>query len=226
VEKILVIEDERDVAEALRYNLERAGFAVNCSHDGASGLRQALGLKPSLVVLDLMLPGMNGLEVCRELRAHPAGLGIPVLMLTAKAEESDKVAGLEVGADDYMTKPFSMRELVARVRALLRRASQAAVASQAFSFPGLEVDQASHEVRVAGRPVALTPREFKLLTFFCERQGKLVTREALLAEVWDSAVEVETRTVDVHILRLRDKLGAAGKLIGTVRGFGYRFKPS
>ncbi|HWO70009.1 MAG TPA: response regulator transcription factor, partial [Actinomycetota bacterium] len=202
---ILVVEDEASLADAVRYNLEREGFRVAVAADGPSALERFEAERPGLVILDLMLPGMSGLDVCREIRARSP---VPIVILTAKDAEADKVAGLELGADDYVTKPFSMRELVSRVRAHLRRAGMPAPAAAEEVLRGgpVEMDVARHEVRVRGEPVALPPKEFELLEVFLRRRGRLLTREFLIEEVWGPDYFGDTRTLDVHVKRLRRKI--------------------
>jgi DNA-binding response OmpR family regulator len=229
-EKILVVDDEKDLVDLVCYNLEKAGYRTLRAYDGDAALRKALAEGPDALVLDLMLPQMDGWEVLKRLRADPKGAKLPVVLLTARGEETDKVLGLELGADDYLTKPFSPRELVARVRALLRRsrpapAAASAVSGPAMSFEGLEIDPASHEVRVKKKLVELTAREFQLLAYFAARPGRVVTRELLLEELWQMDPDVETRTVDVHMRRLRQKLGSLAGMLKTVRGVGYKFAP-
>ncbi len=228
-EKILVVDDEKDLVDLVCYNLEKAGFRTLRALDGEAALRKVQAESPDAVVLDLMLPLLDGWGVLKRLRAEARTAKLPVLMLTARGEETDKVLGLELGADDYLTKPFSPRELVARVRALLRRAKPAPPLSAApgpsLSFEGLEIDPGSHEVRVKKKSVELTAREFQLLEFFAKRPGRVVTRELLLEELWQMDPDVETRTVDVHMRRLRQKLGPAADMLKTVRGVGYKFAP-
>jgi len=224
---ILVVEDEGSLADALRYNLEREGFRVALAADGPSALERFEAERPALVILDLMLPGMSGLDVCREIRARSA---VPILILTAKDAEADKVAGLELGADDYVTKPFSMRELVSRVRAHLRRAGMLspAAAEEVLRGGPVEMDVARHEVRVRGEPVALPPKEFELLEALVRRPGRLLTRERLIDEVWGPGYVGDTRTLDVHVKRLRRKIEEDPHRpihLVTVRGLGYKFVP-
>jgi len=229
MDTILIVDDEHDITDLVAYNLTKAGYRVDKAHDGVEALRLAQARPPRLVVLDLMLPGMDGLEVCRRLRAEARTRSIPILMLTAKGEETDKVVGLEMGADDYLTKPFSPRELVARVRALLRRAKPSegpGEASARFEVEGLTLDESRHEVAVKGKAVELTAKEFSLLAYLGTRPGRVVTRDTLLDQVWGMDSDVETRTVDVHMRRLREKLGPAAKHLTTVRGVGYKFKES
>jgi DNA-binding response OmpR family regulator len=228
-EKILVVDDEKDLVDLVCYNLEKAGFRSIRAYDGEAALRKAQTEGPDAVILDVMLPLLDGWETLKRLRADARGAKVPVLMLTARGEESDKVLGLELGADDYLSKPFSPRELVARVRALLRRARPSAPSTPApgpsLSYEGLEIDPAAHEVRVKKKPVELTAREFQLLEYFAARPGRVVTRELLLEELWKMDPDVETRTVDVHMRRLRQKLGPVAMMLKTVRGVGYKFAP-
>jgi phosphate regulon transcriptional regulator PhoB len=222
--KVLVIDDEKDIVALLRYHLEKAGFQCVEGMDGAAALRLIREHHPDLVILDLMLPGMDGLEICRQLRQDAATVRLPILMLTAKAEEVDRVVGLEVGADDYVVKPFSPRELIARIKAILRRAQEPADLS-VHRVGDLEVDEARHAAAVQGAPVELTAKEFALLCALMRARGRVLNREQLLEGVWGyaDAAEIESRTVDVHIRRLREKLGAEAKRIVTVKGVGYRF---
>jgi DNA-binding response OmpR family regulator len=208
-------------------HLERDGFRCRTAANGADALREAKAAVPDLVVLDLMLPGLDGLEVCRRLRADVDTARVPIIMLTAKADEVDRVVGLELGADDYVAKPFSPKELVARVRAVLRRARPAADARVVSAGP-LALDPARHVVTLHGQPLVLTPKEFDLLQVLLESAGRVLSREYLLNRVWGyaRADEIESRTVDVHIRRLRAKLGATGERITTVKTVGYRFEPS
>jgi two-component system response regulator RegX3 len=222
---VLLIEDEPSLAEAVRYNLEREGIRVEVADDGTEGLSQFRTGKPAVVLLDLMLPGMSGIDVCKAIRAESA---VPIIMLTAKDTESDKVVGLEMGADDYVTKPFSMRELVSRVRAQLRRASmtEPATIADALSSGKVTVDSERHEVTISGTPISMTPKEFALLELLMERKGKLVTRDYLIEEVWGPDYVGDTKTLDVHIRRLREKVEDDPKnpvSILTVRGLGYKF---
>ncbi|HXF71768.1 MAG TPA: response regulator transcription factor [Actinomycetota bacterium] len=222
---VLVVEDEASLADAVRYNLEREGFRVAIAADGPSALERFQAERPGLVILDLMLPGMSGLDVCREIRARSA---VPIVILTAKDAEADKVAGLELGADDYVTKPFSMRELVSRVRAHLRRAGILAPAAAEEVLRGgpVELDVARHEARVRGEPVPLPPKEFELLEAFLRRRGRLLTRTFLIEEVWGPDYVGDTRTLDVHVKRLRRKIERdphRPEHLLTVRGLGYKF---
>ncbi len=221
-ELVMVIEDEKEIRDLLRYNLEKAGFRVAAFDDGEAGLEQLFASRPDLVVLDLMLPGRNGLEILREVRGEPATSDLPVLVLTARGAEMDKLLGFEHGADDYLTKPFSPRELVARVRALLRRARPAG-AGRVIVQGGLRIDPDAREVAIGGRRVVLTPREFDLLAFLARHTGRVVSRDELLRKVWGYDFLGETRTVDVHVRRLRMKLGEEQPFIETVTGAGYKF---
>jgi two-component system phosphate regulon response regulator PhoB len=219
--KILIIEDENDVADLLALSLRKGGFKVSTATDGASGLQNARDDRPDFVILDLMLPKMSGLEVCRILKSDSATSHIPVLMLTARAEEIDRIVGLEFGADDYVTKPFSPREIMLRIRAILRRGEKPEETLQAGS---ISIDPARHQVRVNGKRVHLTSLEFKLLRTLMHRRGRVQDRDKLLNDVWGYESVIDTRTVDTHVRRLREKLGKAGDAIETVRGFGYRLR--
>jgi two-component system alkaline phosphatase synthesis response regulator PhoP len=228
-EKILVVEDERDIARMIEYNLKKEGYRTVLVHDGSYAAATAAKEKPALVLLDLMLPGVDGLEICRRLKADAKTSAIPIIMLTAKGEESDKVLGLGLGADDYVTKPFSLKELLARVQAVLRRSSVKAAASQApekLKAGELELDAAKVEVRLRGAALELTSKEFELLKALMAGGDRVLTREELLEKAWgvDSSLEVETRTVDVHIGTLRKKLKREGQRIVTVKNYGYRFE--
>lgn len=228
MKRILLIEDDADIALSLRYNLEKDGsFEVATVRDGEAGLRAALDRGPDLVLLDLNLPGMDGLEVCRRLRASKSTSEIPIIMITARAEESQRVSGLDQGADDYITKPFSLREVQARVRAVLRRAGPEATERGSLSDPPLVLDLEARRVTVEGREVALTRREFDLLADLLRHRGRVRTRERLLEKVWGYDYPGETRTVDVHVRRLRQKLGPAIEpRLETVVGVGYRWRGS
>jgi two-component system phosphate regulon response regulator PhoB len=219
--KILIIEDESDVADLLTLNLRKAGFRTSTAADGASGLQKARDARPDFIILDLMLPKMSGLEVCKILKGDTATSPIPILMLTAKAEEIDRIVGLEFGADDYVTKPFSPREIVLRIRAILRRGEKPEETLQAGA---ISIDPARHQVRANGKLVHLTSIEFKLLQKLMQRRGRVQDRDRLLNEVWGYEAVIDTRTVDTHVRRLREKLGKAGDVIETVRGFGYRLR--
>ena len=220
---ILIIEDESDVADLLTLNLRKAGFRISTAADGASGLQKARDDRPDFIVLDLMLPKMSGLEVCRILKSDTATRHIPILMLTAKAEEIDRIVGLEFGADDYVTKPFSPREVVLRIKAILRRAEGGAE-DERLSAGSIVIDPARHEVSVHGKRVNLTSLEFKLLRTLMQRRGRVQARDRLLNDVWGYESVIDTRTVDTHVRRLRKKLGKAADVIESVRGFGYRLR--
>jgi len=224
--RILVVEDEPDVVELLEFNLRGAGFEVVSAGDGAEALKKAREQTPALVILDLMLPEVDGLEVCKILRRHPATAAIPIIMLTAKASEIDRVLGLELGADDYVTKPFSPRELVLRVKALLRRGATVEKKEDVLHLGELVIDIPRHSVIAQGKPVDLTATEFKLLTTLAQRRGRVQSREQLLQDVWEYDNLIDTRTVDTHMRRLREKLGKAARFLDTVRGVGYRFVES
>lgn len=222
---ILIVEDERDLLDTLDYNLQREGYRTRCAATGAEAMTLANERPlPDLVVLDLMLPDMSGTEVCRSLRSSDVTRNVPVLMLTAKGEEIDRVVGFEVGADDYVCKPFSVRELSLRIRAILRRSQSTDVETEQMEFGRLRVDASAHRCWVDDEEVQLTALEFKLLTTLMRRRGRVQTREVLLTDVWGFSAEVTTRTVDTHVKRLRQKIGDAGRYIETLRGVGYRFR--
>jgi two-component system, OmpR family, phosphate regulon response regulator PhoB len=223
---VLIIEDEPDIRGLLAFHLEREGYVVTKSSNGAQGLHLARSAPPDLILLDLMLPEMDGLEVCRRLRQDPVTQAVPLVMLTARGDEVDRVLGLELGADDYVVKPFSPREVVARVRAVLRRSRPAAAGSTPVRVGPLQIDAAAHIVTVDGVAIHLTRREFDLLRALVEARGRVLSREFLLDHVWGytAAGEIESRTVDVHVRRLRQKLGPFGRRIGTVTGVGYRLE--
>ena len=223
-EKILLIEDDADISELLQYNFEREGYKVFIAGDGELGLRQASQLVPDLIVLDLMLPGLDGLSVCRKLRAHPQTQEIPIVILTAKGEESDVVIGLEMGADDYVTKPFSPKELLARIRAVLRRPRQtpATSGSGRRSVGPVTIDQERHEVWLFKEPLVLTLAEYRLLSTLISRPGRVFTREQLLEKITGGEAYVIDRNVDVHVRAIRKKLGDEAEFIITVRGVGYK----
>ena len=222
--KILVVDDEPDALEILGFKLKEAGYVPLFAKDGARALTAAREERPALIVLDLMLPEVDGLEVCKILRRDPMTATIPILMLTAKASEMDRVLGLELGADDYVTKPFSPRELVLRIRKLLARVRAADEPQAQMRFGDLEIDAARHEVRMAGERLTLTATEFKLLEILARRRGRVQTRERLLQDVWGYENPIDSRTVDTHMRRLREKIGAAADYLETIRGVGYRFK--
>jgi two-component system alkaline phosphatase synthesis response regulator PhoP len=223
-ETILVIEDEKNILELVKYNLEQEGFRVLAASKGNAGLETALKEKPSLVILDLMLPEMNGLEICKTLKRNDRTRLIPIIMLTAKGTESDKVVGLELGADDYITKPFSPRELAARVKAVLRR-SQEKSPEEILRSGTIELDVTKHELRLKGKSVEITAKEFELLRALMSSKARVLTREVLLSKVWgyENSVNIETRTVDMHIGQLRKKIGKEAERIVTVKSIGYRF---
>jgi DNA-binding response OmpR family regulator len=220
---VLVVEDDPDIAESLTYNLQREGLETRVAASGEQGLTAALdgGGPPALIILDLMLPGMSGQELCRRLRREPATRRTPIIMLTAKAAEADRVAGLDLGADDYVTKPFSVKELLARVRAVLRRADEGA--AERYEDGRLVVEYADFRASCDGEPVTLTKKEFELLSMLARNAGRVVTRQRLLDGVWGYDHYGDARTLDVHIRRLRQKLGPCGEAIETVVGVGYRF---
>jgi len=223
---ILVAEDESDMLNLIGQSLQQAGYGVLRASDGASALSQARQAGPALVVLDLMIPEVSGLDVCKRLKSDPATAHIPIIVLTAKAEEVDRILGLELGADDYVTKPFSPRELVLRIQSVLRRSSVAPEPQQVLRAGVVEVDRGRHEVRVESVAVEFTATEFNLLVLLMERRGRVQSRDALLNDVWGYESAIDTRTVDTHIRRVREKLGPAADYVETVRGFGYRFSDS
>jgi two-component system phosphate regulon response regulator PhoB len=222
-QKILVVDDEPEAIELVEFNLKQAGFDVASAADGAEALKKARALQPSLIVLDLMLPEMDGLEVCKILRREPATKAIPIIMLTAKAAEIDRVLGLELGADDYLTKPFSPRELVLRVKKVLQRGRAEDDEEKTMKFGDLLIDTPRHLVSWRGKAIELTATEFKLLSVLAKRRGRVQSRDQLLRDVWEYDSLIDTRTVDTHMRRLREKLGPAAKFLDTVRGVGYRF---
>lgn len=232
-DRILVVEDESNIQELIKYNLEKNGYKVILADNGTAGLNEALSNVPDLILLDLMLPGLDGLEVCKRLRADKRTRRVPIFMLTAKSEELDKVLGLELGADDYITKPFSIKELVARIRAALRRVeedrdegSQAVEGSKLIKVKDIEIDSEKYEVKKNGEKLSLTLKEFELLKMLVENRGKVLTRDFLLDKIWGYDYVGETRTVDVHIRHVRQKLKdeeGCNPLIETIRGVGYRF---
>jgi DNA-binding response OmpR family regulator len=221
--KILVVDDEPDALELIKFNLKAAGYDVVTAADGDEALKKARALLPALIVLDVMLPEVDGLEVCKILRRDTRVSATPIIMLTAKAAEIDRVLGLELGADDYVTKPFSPRELVLRVKRLLRTDPAAPVKQDEIVLKELRLDVPRHQATVRSRPVDLTATEFKLLTVLAQRRGRVQSREQLLQDVWEYDNLIDTRTVDTHMRRLREKLGPAARYLDTVRGVGYRF---
>jgi len=221
-QKILVVDDETDVIDMLIINLRAAGFEVVAVEDGASALTKARSESPALIILDLMLPKMSGLEVCKVLKSDAATRHIPIIMLTAKAEEVDKIVGLELGADDYVTKPFSPRELILRVNRSLRRGKDKTPGVEKITIGDLMLDHTRHVVQVKNQPVDLTATEFRLLALLMDRRGRVQGRDRLLNDVWGYESIIDTRTVDTHVRRLREKLGPLASYIETVRGVGYR----
>jgi two-component system phosphate regulon response regulator PhoB len=224
-ERILVVDDERDITALVAYHLAKAGYRVTTASTGSAALEAARAERPDLVVLDLMLPGRSGFDVLDELRRDEATREAGIIVLTARRDEADRIKGLAGGADDYLTKPFSPDELVLRIGAVLRRLQAPAVAGGSVLTAGsLTVDRAAHVAKVSGKPVELTPIEYRLLLALLERRGRVQTRRQLLETVWEADPDIQTRTVDMHVQRLRAKLGRDGRLIETVRGFGYRFR--
>jgi two-component system, OmpR family, phosphate regulon response regulator PhoB len=224
--RILVVEDESDIAALVSYHLTKEGYRARTAGGGEEAIEAIALEKPDLIILDLMLPGFSGYEVLQEIRRRPEMYDVPVVILTARRDEADRVRGLELGADDYVTKPFSPRELVLRVGAVLRRAQSPAVAGggRTLKAGGIIVDISAMRVLVHEEEIELTPTEFRLLVALMERRGRVQTRQQLLEVAWDIHARIETRTVDMHVQRLRTKLGSEGELLETVRGFGYRFR--
>ena len=220
--RILVVEDEKDIVRLLKYNLEKEGYSVLAAHDGQAGLDMARKENPDLILLDLMLPKLDGMQVCRTIRQESQ---VPIIMVTAKKEEIDRIVGLELGADDYVTKPFSVRELMARIKTILRRTKPGAGDDRTFRMGTLEADFSRYTVTVKGKSVALSSKEFEFLKILIQANGKALTRDHLLEKVWghDPSYEIDTRTIDQHIARLRDKLGPESKRVITVKNVGYRF---
>ncbi|HEY8899935.1 MAG TPA: response regulator transcription factor [Chthoniobacterales bacterium] len=221
-ETVLIVDDEQDVVDLLRYNLNRAGFSVSIASDGLKGLEKARSERPDIIILDLMMPEMSGEKVCRALKEDASTAGIPIIMLTAKDQPGDRIVGFELGADDYVPKPFSPRELVLRVQALLRRL-QTSNKAEVLEVDAFSVDKSSFEIRLDGQRLDLTTTEFKLLTLLIDRRGRTQSRETLLFDVWGYQNAIDTRTVDTHMRRLREKLGDSAARLETVRGEGYRF---
>jgi two-component system alkaline phosphatase synthesis response regulator PhoP len=226
--KVLIVDDEKDIADLLSYNLEKEGFSTVKAYDGEAALKLVSSAKPDLVILDLMLPRMNGLDVCRAIRRNPETANLPIIMLTAKGDEVDKIIGLEIGADDYITKPFSVKELIARVRSILRRLrdSEKKNEKEKFNFKELAINYASCLVQIGGKPVTLSPTELKLLFFFSRNPGRVYSRSQILDHVWGDDTFITDRAVDVHIRRLRSQIEKDienPQYILTVRGFGYKF---
>ena len=225
-EKILIVEDELDIVKMLEYNLKKEGFRVVSCHDGKSALHMADKEHPDLILLDLMLPHIDGLEVCKTLKKEDKTASIPIIMLTAKAQETDKIVGLELGADDYVAKPFSPGELIARIKAVLRRMKEQEKLPEVLKTGDLAIDFSKILVSVRDKPVELTSKEFELLTTLIKAKGRVLSRDYLLDTIWgfDNAMEIQTRTVDVHIRTLRKKLRSEAKRIVTVKNYGYRFE--
>lgn len=222
-ERVLVVDDEPDIVALVAYHLVKAGYRVSTAGTGPDAVAQARQERPAVVVLDLMLPGMSGFEVLEQLRADASTKDVAVLLLTARKDEPDRIKGLSLGADDYLTKPFSPQELTLRVAAILRRIQQGQQpAGDVLRVGAIAIDRAAHKVQVDGEEIELTPTEYRLLLTLAERRGRVQGRAHLLETVWEAAPDIQTRTVDMHVQRLRTKLGAAGDLIETVRGFGYR----
>jgi two-component system, OmpR family, phosphate regulon response regulator PhoB len=221
--RIAVIEDERDLQKVLEYNLRQDGYDVIQAFRGQEGLALVRERRPDLVLLDLMLPDTSGTEICKALKSDPATRAIPVIILTARGEEIDRVVGFELGAEDYVVKPFSVRELLLRIRAILRRTTVAPAGEKTVEFGCLRIDREAHRLWVEGQEIELTALEFRLLVTLYDRRNRVQTRAQLLDEVWGMTAAVETRTVDTHVLRLREKIGRARDYIETVRGVGYRF---
>lgn len=224
MKQIYIVEDEKDIVDLLQYNLEKEGYRVLSSNDGSEALKRIPEKSPDLILLDLMLPGTDGLTVCRTLKGDPKTARIPVVMLTAKGEESDKVVGLELGADDYITKPFSIKELMARVKAVLRRFEKAGEGNPVQKFKDLTLDRGRHVVALQGKALDLTAKEFELLDYLLTHPGRVLTRDVLLNNVWGYDYFGTTRTVDVHVRRLREKLGPYAEFLQTVKGYGYQFQ--
>lgn len=225
-EKILIVEDEPDIVKMLDYNLKKEGFRITSASDGREALRRVERDRPDIIILDLMLPEIDGLEVCKLLKQAPGTANIPIIMLTAKAQETDKIVGLELGADDYITKPFSIRELTARVKAVLRRAREKEKLPEIFKTGTMTIDFSKIKVAIGNKPVELTAKEFELLSALIKAKGRVLSRDYLLDNIWgfDQAVEIQSRTVDVHIQTLRKKLKTEAKRIVTVKNYGYRFE--
>ena len=219
---IYIVEDEPDIRETLAYNLSQEGFKVSEFSDAESCLNKIQKKKPDLLLLDLMLPGMSGLDLCKEIRADIALKNLAIIMLTAKGEEVDRIVGFELGADDYVTKPFSVRELILRVKVILKKQTESVESDESIEFGPIKLNLDAHEVLINNDEIVLTALEFKLLKHLIKRRGRVQTRDQLLGDVWGYSSEVTTRTVDTHIKRLREKLGTVGDYIQTVRGVGYR----
>ena len=222
-QKIYIVEDEPDIRETLKYNFSNEGFQVFTAPDGEEALSNIKKVLPDVLILDLMLPGLSGLDVCKSIRADDDIRDMSIIMLTAKGEEIDRVIGFELGADDYVTKPFSVRELILRVKVLLKKQRESLVENKLVTFGPIRIDLDAHELKINDKEIVLTALEFKLLQHLVKRKGRVQTREQLLGDVWGYSAEVTTRTVDTHIKRLREKLGNTSDYIQTIRGVGYRF---
>ena len=222
-QKIYIVEDEPDIRETLKYNFSNEGFEVFTAPDGEEALSNIKKVLPDVLILDLMLPGVSGLDVCKSIRTDDDIRDMSIIMLTAKGEEIDRVIGFELGADDYVTKPFSVRELILRVKVLLKKQRESLVENKLVTFGPIRIDLDAHELRINDKEIVLTALEFKLLQHLVKRKGRVQTREQLLGDVWGYSAEVTTRTVDTHIKRLREKLGNTSDYIQTIRGVGYRF---
>lgn len=220
---VLVVEDENDVVDLLRYHLKRGGFKVLIEKSGDAGLASARQNRPDAAIFDIMMPGMSGLEVCRALKSDPETQGIPILMLTAKSDVKDRVKGLEIGADDYVTKPFSPKEVVLRVQGLIRRTQAAAAGGATIDLDGIKLDRSTLHAQIDGVRVELTTTEFKLLSALIDNRGRVMSRDILLRDVWGYSSSLDTRTVDTHMRRLREKIGRHAMRLETIRGEGYRF---
>ncbi len=225
--RILVVEDDQDIAELIAHHLGKAGYESEVVHTGDTVLSLVQDKQPSLIILDLMLPGQNGLDICRAIRADPRSTNVPIIIVTAKTEETDRIIGLEVGADDYVTKPFSPKELISRVGAVLRRANRVNNTTEPIlEFGSIQIDVKSHQVELDGRGVRLTAKEFLLLKYFLLHQGRVLSRDVLLSDVWGYKYTGGTRTVDVHVRHLREKLPVLGRDLVTVKQFGYKLVKS
>ena len=222
-QKIYIVEDEPDIRETLKYNFSNEGFKVSTAPDGEEALSNIKKVLPDVLILDLMLPGVSGLDVCKSIRADDDIRDMSIIMLTAKGEEIDRIIGFELGADDYVTKPFSVRELILRVKVLLKKQRESLVQNKLVTFGPIRIDLDAHELKINDKEIVLTALEFKLLQHLVKRKGRVQTREQLLGDVWGYSAEVTTRTVDTHIKRLREKLGNTSDYIQTIRGVGYRF---
>ncbi len=222
-QKIYIVEDEPDIRETLKYNFSNEGFKVFTAPDGEEALSNIKKILPDVLILDLMLPGVSGLDICKSIRADDDIRDMSIIMLTAKGEEIDRVIGFELGADDYVTKPFSVRELILRVKVLLKKQRESLVQNKLVTFGAIRIDLDAHELKINDKEIVLTALEFKLLQHLVKRKGRVQTREQLLGDVWGYSAEVTTRTVDTHIKRLREKLGNTSDYIQTIRGVGYRF---